>query len=243
MRKTIFILSLLAHCALAQDAEFVIVRPEGISPAGAVATIDQLASNAVAVVAAEAALIATSNAVEEVALLVDGVAQVVNSLEGIGYIRGYMLDFGVAGIEASTNVTATIIRYDHDVARVPGYIYSDVYTYFSEEPGDWPTVRWTEAARGEANWMPLESVEVELTNITVGATNYECYRNRVKIPEEWAGAFFRIFADAKQMQVGEFLPVRKGISVGGMEPLTAEFTVGGQTIKFVGGVRVVPDEP
>lgn len=226
----------------AQDAEFVLVTPEGIIPQGAVATISNLASNMAFMAATDAALTATSNAVAQVDSLIDGVAEVINGLEGIGYIRGYMLDFGVSDVEINTNATATIIRYDHNVAQDPGIVYSDLYTYFSEEPGELPVVRWSSSPREDALWEELESVSVTLTTITVGGTSYECYRNRVAIPEERAAAFFRVFAEAYQVQVGAFLPVRNGIRVGGQEPLTGEFVVGGETIKFVGGIRVaVPD--
>ena len=70
-----------------------------------------------AVVAVDASILATSNAVAEVAALVDGVRTVVNGVEGVGYIRGYMLDFGVSGVEANTNTAATIVRYDHGVSN------------------------------------------------------------------------------------------------------------------------------
>jgi len=227
-----------ARLAPAAEAEFVIVTPQGIQPAGAVATIEQLASNVVAIVAAEAAIVATSNAVLEVQALVDGVRAVVNGVEGIGYIRGYMLDFGVSTVEASTNVTATIVKYDHAVSVDETYTYSDLYTYFSEEPAEFPVVRWSASPRSDAIWEELASVSVVETNVLVGATLYDCYRNTIAIPNTQTNAFYRIFAEASSQQVGEFLPVRNGIRVGGLDPVTGEWTVAGQTIKFVGGIRV-----
>lgn len=238
------LLACLIGCSLCrgQDAEFVIVGPQGIQPQGAVATIEHLASNVAAVVAADAALLATSNAVAEVAALVDGVRTIVNGVEGIGYIRGYMLDFGVSGVEANTNVTATIIKYDHAVSVDATNTYSDLYTYFSEEPAEYPVVRWAASPRADAVWEELQSVSVVATNVLVGATLYDCYRHRIAIPNTQTNAFYRIFAEAQQMQTGAYLPVRNGIKVGSYEPLSGEWTVGTNTIKFVGGVRVVPSE-
>ena len=232
--------ALSAPCR-AQDAEFVIVRPEGISPAGAVATIEQLASNVVALVSAEAALVATSNAVAEVAALVDGVTAVVNGVEGIGYIRGYMLDFGVGGVEANTNVTATIVKYDHAVSNDVSYTYSNLYTHFSEEPAEFPVVRWASSPREDATWNELASVDVVLTNVLVGATLYDAYRNTVAIPNAQTNAFYRIFAETQSNVTGAFLPVRNGIKVGAFAPLSGEWTEGTNVYKFVGGIRVVPE--
>lgn len=224
----------------AQDAEFVMVRPDGISPAGAVATIEQLASNVVVTVAAAAALEATSNAVAQVDAMVDGVQAVVNGLEGVGYIRGYVLDFGVSGVEASTNATATIVRYDHAVSVDATNTYSDLYTYFTEEPAEFPLVRWASSPRVDATWTELQSVSVAATSIVVNATDYDCYRIRIAIPNSQTNAFYRVFAEARQNQVGAYLPVRNGIRVGGYEPLTGQWTYGTNVVTFVGGIRVVP---
>lgn len=233
-------LGIIAACR-AQDAEFVIVLPDGISPAGAVATIENLASNVVQLVATQAALEASSNAVTEVRGLVDDVRTVVNGVEGIGYIRAYMQDFGVSGVEANTNVTATIVRYDHGVSNDVSYTYSDLYTHFTEEPAEFPVVRWASSPREDATWTELESVSVVLTNVLVGATLYDAYRNTVAIPNDQTNAFYRIFAETVQNQTGAYLPVRNGVKVGNFAPLSQEFVVGTNVYKWVGGIRVVPE--
>lgn len=236
MRKAIILAALMPLFAAAD--EFVLVKGGEIKPELAVATMADISSNAVQAVAVAQAAAVVEAAAEEVQELVDGVSAVVNGVEGIGYIRGYILDFGVSGVEANTNVTATIVRYDHSVSNDATYVYSDVYTYYSEEPGTLPVVRWSASPRLDAVWTDLTSIETELTTVTVGATTYDAYRSRVALPIAQEAAFYRVFAEAQQQQVGAYLPVRNGIKVGTHEPLTAEFVVGTNTVKFVGGIRV-----
>lgn len=238
--KRIIILIFIATAlmATAQEAEFVLVEGGVIKPELAVATMSDISSNAVAAMLVAQSAITVSNAVAEVQELIDGVTDVVNSLEGIGYIRGYMLDFGVSEIHINTNITATIIKYAHDVDRNATHVYSDIWTYFTEEPATLPVVRWATSPREDAVWTDLESVHNDLEWVTVGGASYEAFRTRVKIPIEMAAAFYRVFAEAQQQHVGSYLPVRTGIKVGGYEPLTEEFTVGTNVIKYVGGIRV-----
>jgi len=242
--KYLMILMAVCGVCLAQEhvAEFVMMTPEGLSPSGAVATVSDLSAAAVEAVAAAAAADAAQQAAAEVQALVDGVADVINSLEGVGYVKGYMLDFGVDGTEANTNVTATIVKFVPNVSNDVNFAYCDLYTYFSEEPGDWPVARGSISPRSDATWEELTSVSVVETNVTVGATTYDCYRNTVAVPVAQTNAFFRIYAEAAQQSVGAFLPVRNGISVGGQAPLSGSWTVGEETYLFVGGVRCVPND-
>lgn len=238
MRSFISTLFLLPFFCLAQDAEFVLVKSGEIFPDGAVATVSDITSNAVHAIAVAQSAAIVSAAAWQVGQMVDDVADVINSVEGIGYIRGYALDFGVSGVEANTNCTATIVRYDHSVSNDLTYIYSDVYVYFTEEPSTLPVLQWASSPRVEATWEALTSVATTLTTVTVGATTYDAYRITVAEPIALASAFFRVFAEATQAAVGSYLPVRNGIKVGAFEPLTAEMMCGTNLIKFVGGVRV-----
>jgi hypothetical protein len=238
--KRIIILIFIATAlmATAHEAEFVLVRDGIIKPELAVATMSDISSNAVAAMVAAQSAVTVSNAVAEVQVLIDGVTDIVNSLEGIGYIRGYVLDFGVSEVHINTNITATIIKYEHDVDSDSTHVYSDLWTYYTEEPATLPVVRWATSPRENAVWTDLESVENELEWVTVGGAQYEAFRTRVKIPLEISSAFYRVIAEAQQQHVGSYLPVRTGIKVGGYEPLTEEFTVGTNVIKYVGGIRV-----
>lgn len=238
MRSFISTLFLLPFFCFAQEAEFVLVKSGEIFPDGAVATVSDITSNAVHAIAVAQSAAIVSAAAWQVEQMVDEVADIINSVEGIGYIRGYALDFGVSGVEANTNCTATIVRYDHSVSNDLTYIYSDVYVYFTEEPSTLPVLQWASSPRVEATWEALTSVATTLTTVTVGATTYDAYRITVAEPIALASAFFRVFAEATQAAVGSYLPVRNGIKVGAFEPLTAELTCGTNIIKFVGGIRV-----
>lgn len=238
-RLQLLSLFMLPALLLARDGEFVLVKDGEVFPPLAVATMADISSNAVSALAAAQAAATVSNAAAEVQAMIDGVSSIVNSLEGVGYIRGHLIDFGVSDVQINTNATVTIIRFDASVSNDVAKTYSDVYVYFSEEPASLPVIRWTGSAKTDpATWTELESVETALTTITVGATQYECYRIRVGVPIEQASSFFRVFAEATQSSIGAFLPVQNGIRVGGREPLTGEFNVGTNVYKFVGGIRV-----
>ena len=241
--KRVILSILLPLCASAQIGELLQVRPSGeIVPTNAVATIQDVAAAAASARAAAVQADIAVSVATSVSNMLDDVQLIINGLEGVGYIQGFLLDFGTAGVEANTNVTATIVKFVPAVSNDATYVYSDVYTYFSEQPESFPVCRWT-ASIGQTNeWDEATSVAVTITDLLVGATYYEeIYRNTVRVPVSAASSFFRVFAEAVQSQVGAFLPVRNGISPGGREPLTATFTAGTNTISFVGGIRVQPE--
>ena len=222
--------------------ELVQVRPSGeIVPSNAVATITGVAAaTAAAQGAATAAAVAAETGVTVSNMLVD-VQSIVNGLEGVGYIRGYLLDFGVGTISENTNVTATIVDFHAAISNDGTYVYSDIFTYFNEAPAEFPICRWTSSLGRTNAWDTATSVSVALVEHLVGSTLYECYQNRVRVPVAYAAAFFRVFADAVQSQVGIFLPVQNGVSPNGQTPLTLTVTSGTNVISFVGGIRVQPN--
>lgn len=238
MRKFILLILVIHGMVFGEDAEFILMKNGQIHPEMAIATIADITANAVQAIAVAQAAVVVSNAAAEVQGMIDSVTEVVNSVEGIGYIRGYALDFGVSGVAANTNVTCTILRYDHGISNDVSYVYSDVYAYFNEEPSTLPVLHWAASPRNDATWTALTSVATIETQITVDATIYDCYRITVALPIDLATAFLRVFAEATQQAVGAYLPVRNGIKVGAFEPLTAETTCGTNTFKWVGGVRV-----
>lgn len=219
------------------------VRPDGtMCPTGVVATIRDVAQ-----ASADAAVTyAKAEVLEETASaasnMLQNVRMMINELEGIGYIRGFVMDFGAVE-EVNTNMTSTIVRFDPDVSRDDAYVYSDIYTYFSESPDGFPVCRWTSALGREAPiWEEAESVNITITDLVVGNTYYaEVYKNTVRVPIEYSAAFFRIFAEAKQSIVGAHLPVRNGVKPGNYEPLTATFIDGTNVWKIEGGIRVHPN--
>lgn len=238
MHKLILLILVVPSLIFAVDGEFVLMKNGQIYPDMAIATIADITENAVQAIAVAQAALVVSNAAAEVQGMIDSVTEVVNSVEGIGYIRGYALDFGVSGVEANTNATCTIIRYDHGISNDVSYVYSDVYAYFNEEPITLPVLHWAASPRSDATWTALTSVATAETQITVDATLYDCYRITVALPIDLATAFFRVFAEATQQAVGSYLPVRNGIKVGAFEPLTLETMSGTNVFKWVGGVRV-----
>jgi hypothetical protein len=237
--------AVVVGCALsaaAQVGELLQVRPSGaIVPSNAVATITQVAAAAAEAAGAAAEAAVAQATAATVSNMLSDVETVINGLEGVGYIRGYLVDFSVEGTEANTNVTAVIVDFVPAVSNDTTYVYSDVYTFFNEAPAEFPICRWSASAGRTNEWDVAESVSVILTERLVGGTLYECYRNRVRVPKANASAFFRVFGEAVQSQIGAFLPVQNGVSPAGREPLTITVTAGTNTISFVGGIRVVPD--
>ena len=74
---------LLPVVGFSADSEFVLVRGGTIFPSNAVAVSD-IASNAVQAVAVAQSALVVSNAAAEVEAMIDDVADVINSVEGIG---------------------------------------------------------------------------------------------------------------------------------------------------------------
>jgi hypothetical protein len=233
---------LCAICATfsrsAPVAEILTVQDGTIYPTNVAANVQSvaaaIASAQVAAAKAEAVEIAASLITNAVA----GVTEIVNSLEGIGYIRGYVLQFG-SGIEANTNMTASIIKFA-SAGTTPTNTLWDVWTYFTEDPGAFPLIRWSETADRSNEWSSATAVGTPaLEEVLVGETLYEAYRNRIAMPLEYDTAFFRTFSDVVGAGTNTvYLPVCNGIAVNDQIPLTATFIDGTNTFKWVGGVRV-----
>lgn len=237
MKTAMMILAaFISVAALAQDGELVLIKGGRITPEGAAASIEQLSSNAVAAASAAAAGAAAAAAADEVAGIVGGVTDIVNSLEGVGFIRGFLLDYGVSESAPNTNATVNVVKFVPNVSNDVVYAYCDLYTYFSEEPASFPRSRWSTSLRADAEWNEAESVGVELTNVVVGGFDYECYRNTVRVPVAYSNAFFRIYAEATQGTVGAYLPVQQGVQPGSHEPLTGSWMIGTNRISVVGGI-------
>lgn len=219
-------------------AEIVTVRDGIIYPTNVVAEARAVAQ---AVAQAEAAAVQAS-AVEQAALMVSNavadVTEIVNSLEGIGYIRGHVMQFG-AGIQADTNMVASIVKFAPAGSDGDKSLW-DIWTYFSEDPGALPRIRFADSLGRTNAWDEAEAVGTPvLDTVLVGSTEYETYRNRVSMPPEYARAFFRTFVDVQGFGTNlVYFPVRNGIAVNGTLPLTATFVDGTNTYRFVGGVRV-----
>lgn len=240
MKRTLLTLLTLVTMARGQEpvAELLTVQGSTIYPTNIVATVSQAAA---ALAAAEAAAV-QAEAVEIAAGMVSnavaGVTEIVNSLEGIGYIRGHVLQFG-SGIEADTNMVASIVKFESAGVTGTNSLW-DLWTYFTEDPGALPLVRFSDSLGRTNAWEQAVAVGVPtLEEVLAGGTVYEAYRNRVAMPLEYGSAFFRTFADVSGAGTNlVYLPVRNGIAVNGTVPLTGSFLCGTNTFRWVGGVRV-----
>jgi len=242
MKKLFTILSTLAFLSIAHAqepvAELLTVRGSRIYPTNVAAEVSAVAQ---AVAQAEAAA-AQAEAVEAAAGMVSkavaGVTEIVNSLEGIGYIRGHVMQFG-SGVEANTNATASIVKLAPAGSTATNSLW-DIWTYFTEDPGALPVIRFTDSLGRTNAWDEAAAVgDPVLDTVLVGATEYEAYRNRVSMPPEYDSAFFRTFVDVSGVGTNQvYLPVRNGIAVNGTAPLTATFADGTNIYRWVGGVRV-----
>ncbi len=239
--RTLFIILTLAFSlsARAQIAGLVTVRPDGsIWPSNTVATINTLANNAAGVQAA----IAEAQANELAATMVSNSVAEIKALErarnATGYIRLFAESFS-PGIEADTNLQASIVRFDQNVAVSNNLAWHRIWTYFTSDPGAWPYVRSSDSLGRTNAWDALESASVSLGEVLVGSTLYEAYCNTVSMPLNTTSAFFRVHADIQGSGTNQmYFPVNNGIAVNGVAPLTATFTQGTNVMQWIGGVRV-----
>jgi len=232
------ILAVAGARAIEPVAEILTVQGTTIYPTNVAATVSDVAAVTATAIAAAAQAEAVETAATMVSSAVEGVTEIANSLEGIGYIRGHVLQFG-SGIAANTNITASIIRLDPAGVSGENSLW-DVYTYFSAEPGVLPYVRYTETLGRTGTWDVATLVGTPtISEIQVGDTLYDAYKTRVKMPLSYTSAFFRVYADITGAGTNQtYFPVENGIAVNGETPLTATFVDGTNTYRFVGGVRV-----
>jgi len=239
MFKILSTLCLIAVTSCAQQVgNLVTIRNGEIYPSNTVAHISALASTAAEVQAA----LATANATQAAALILSNELAVLRDMEternAIGYINGFVESFS-AGIEADTNMTASIIYFESAGTEEGVGSLWDIYTYFSTDPGVWPVVTTSDSAGRTNAWDIATQDSVELTTKIVGSTEYECYKNRVITPLDQSNAFFRVRADISGVGTNlTFFPVTGGISVNGHAGITVSVTEGTNTMQWIGGVRI-----
>ena len=236
--KTCIIAILLAASVSAQQiGNLVTIRNDTIYPSNTVAAITDLAETAAQTQAALATATATAAAALMVSNSIAEIEALENARNATGYIRAFVESFS-PGIEADTNITASIIKFDSAGTTASNALW-DVYTYFTSDPGSWPVVRTSGSLMRTNAWDTANGVDVTLTSIVVGSTEYECYRNRIALPMETTNMFFRVYADILGYGTNQmYFPVQNGISVNGEDPLTATLVDGTNVMQWVGGVRV-----
>lgn len=239
MKRILLILAVIAsmtgHAETIGELVKVSVPDGAISPTGFVATISSVAQIAAQAQAISAQADAMTQAAADASNAVDQVRVIVNGLEGIGYIRGYVESFG-AGITANTNTVATIVKFEAAGTTSTTSLWR-AYTYFTEDPGSFPVMHYTRSLGSTNAWDTATQVSVVLTNTIVNGTQYECYANTVAMPLAYTSAFFRTFADISGGGTNQtYMPVRNGVSVNGAPPLTMTFTSGTNVFRIIGGV-------
>lgn len=243
MKHSLTILSIISilSAAHAQEpvAELLTVQRGTIYPTNVVAEVSDVAK----VVAQAAAAAVQAEAVEAAAGMVSNavasISEIVNSLEGIGYIRGHVMSFGAGVEDVNTNAQATIVKIASAGTTSTNSLWN-IWTYFTEDPGAFPVIRFTDSLGRTNSWDEANAVgDPALDTILVGSTEFEAYKNTVSMPAEYESAFFRTFVEVSGVGTNlVYLPVRNGISVNGITPLTATFVDGTNTYQFIGGIRV-----
>lgn len=243
MKRFLMILALAPLLASAQSlrgplAELLTVRADGtLYPSNAVATITTLAN----VAAGAQAAVAEAQAIAVTAATITNSLAEIRALENArnstGYIRLFVESFS-PGIEADTNLTASIVLFSHASNSVD-YAFYDLWTYFTSSPGTWPYVRTSESAGRTNAWDMIESENVSLGEVLVGSTLYEAYKNQIKMPIATTSAFFRVHADIQGGGTNQLnFPVENGISPNGEAPFTGTIIDGTNVMRWTGGVRV-----
>lgn len=214
------------------------VAPDGtVSPTNVIPYFKDIAE-----VAAQAqANITEASIILQLANIVSNRANEVEALvasrEGIGYLRGGIESFEPAGMVHNTNIIASIVKFEKEVTS--SNVVGSIYTYFTEDPGGYPYSRVTRNVKDTNIWDLVENENVELDEVQVGDTLYECYRNDFFLPLSYSNAYFRIFADVQGVGTNQAaMQIYGALKMGEQEGVTVTIIDGTNTIKYVGGPRV-----
>lgn len=214
-----------------------------ISPSNAVASVKEVAA---AVAADETArLKAEINAgiADSVSNEVTKIAAVINSLEGVGYIDGYVLSFeGSQSVD--TNASSQIVHFEYDPDYSPqqsGMVYYKLNTWISADVDGTPVVRVCSTLGRTNNWASATVVsnfeESVLARVNGRDSIVETYGQIVEVPAAYAHSFFRVYAKLLGSGSSTLFAVNNGFSVNGQPGLTMAFTNGTNIVTFTGGIR------
>lgn len=226
-------------------AEILTVRGADVYPPGYLATVSNVTEAVVETEITRAeAEIAYSTALQA-SNSVAGALHILNSIEGIGYITGYITEFGSTSASASANTNMTSLILEMTPPRVdpsyPGYLLIDVWVWYSENPGVAPKLRHSSAITSAPNeWTTAEEVgEATFDMILHAGVLWECYKHTAKVPSEYASGFLRAYVEI--LGGGEDvaqLPINIGLEINGRKGITQTFWVGTNKIEIVGGAHV-----
>lgn len=262
MKMIAFILAAFLSLGAFADGEFVIT-PTGevtsnayqyimidqrgnIWPSNAVATVAQTAATATRLAAAEVAAVAYTNAEAQTQAAVDDLAAAIIGQNLVVYEDDFMYSLGDA-IAISTNCLCRVYRFDAKVSQVTveGVLCdrSWVYFGFTENIGSLnPVAQFKDSLSSEIEWGEIVcgTPEVQDHSFVIGGDSYDyCYKMSVDIPHSYSTAFMRVYTEiTAQVGDGSVLNIVGGIAGGRTE--TVQW--GDNTIDFVGGLAVEPEE-
>lgn len=214
------------------------VTPDGtVSPTNVTPYFEDIAE----VAAAAQANITEAAIILQLANIVSNRANEIEALlaarEGVGYLRGGVESFEPAGIAHNTNIISSIVKFEKEVTT--SNVVGSIYTYFTEDPGNYPYSRVTRNVKETNIWDLVENENVELDEVQVGETLYECYRNDFFLPLSYSNAYFRIYADVQGSGTNQTaMQIYGALKMGDQVGVTVTIIDGTNTIKYVGGPRV-----
>jgi hypothetical protein len=210
-----------------------------IIPANSAASISMLASNAAQAVAVVAAAEAAQDASEVLSNRLDAVEATIASQKQHLIFRGSVLSFSSAYAPA-TNMDYQIVQVD--MRDVSTNTYFDLWTWFPIAPSNAPTVDYVTSTEASNNWRYMTLVTNSwpaTTNIVIGTNVYQTYLTTLLVPHDQASAYYRVNGQVNSSSdLDNVLNVRNGIAVNGNAGATGYFTLGTNTLHFVGGVLV-----
>ncbi|MDA3925196.1 MAG: hypothetical protein PF904_10920 [Kiritimatiellae bacterium] len=227
-------LTLTAAAELSKIGDIIQVRDGVIEPAGAVASITNVAQ----VAAIGQAAISQAAILQSLHVMVTNKAAeleaLINAREGVGYLRGGVESFEPAGVVHNTNIVASIVKFEHETT--PTNVIASIYTYFSEDPGTFPYTRINTNLRETNSWVLAENEVVEEDQALVGDTLYDCYRSDVYLPLSYSNAAFRVFADVVGSGTNQTaFTIYGNLKVGEYEGVNVTIIDGTNTYQYTAG--------
>lgn len=217
-----------------------------INPSNAVATVTEATATATRLAAAEVAAVAYTNAEAKTSAAVDDLAAAIIGQNLVVYEDDFMYSLGDA-IAITTNCQCRIYQFDAKASQVTvdGVLCdrSWVYFGFTENIGSLnPVAQFKDSFSSDIDWGEITcgTPEVQDHSFVVNGESYDyCYKMSVDIPHSYSAAFLRVYTEiTAQVGDGSVLNIVGGIAGG----LTHTVTWGTNTIHFVGGLAVEPEE-
>jgi len=243
MKRLIPIL-LLALGASAQNLaidvqRFLMVRDGAVEPPNVVPTQTEVSALSMLANAAQRDAALARGIVEDAMEQMYTLAAFSNR---VGFVTGNILIFGENNTNVDPDAECNIIRFTVS-PPANNEITCTFWLWFSAAIDGAPEIITTTALGEGMQWnnVPLSSWRVE-NNVQVGGVIYNpVYVLEVVVPQERA-AFFRALGTVTVGGVGDVFRVYNAIQVGSDVGIDLDITFNGTRRKWVGGVRIEPQE-